>query len=116
MVFYCEPSFVGGVRVVMRLQYGNAGDRGGVKARIPSWEQLVAETERLRYDGCVGLASKVWFTATGIDVGMAAEEGVEGAGLVPTGEKLFAWVAEESANIGPGKWEAGDVLGQEHWD
>ena len=116
LVFYREGSFVRGVHVEVRLEYGSPGDRGGMKGGVPSWEQLIAETKRLRYDGCVGLTSKIWFTATGIDVGMAAEKGVEGAGLVPAGEKLFAWVPEEPANIGASEGEASDVLSQEHRD
>ncbi len=116
LVFGCEGGFVGGVDVVVWAEDGGAGDGGGVECGVPCWEQLVAESERLCYDGCVWFAGDVGFSATGVDVGVAAEEGVEGAGLVPTGQELFGWVSEETTNVGAGEGEAGDVVGEDHGD
>ena len=116
LVFQCKRGFVTGVCVKVWLEYGNTGDGGGVEGCIPSWEQLVTETKRLCYNRRIGLASEIWFTTTSVDVGVPTEERIKGASLVPAGEKLFARVAEEAANICPSKWEAGNVVRQEHRD
>lgn len=111
LVFEREAGFVGGMDVVMGLEDGRARDGGGVEGCIPSWEELVAETEGLGDDFFVGRAGEVGFAAAGVDVGVPAEEGVECAGLVPAGKEFFGRVAEETADVGAGEGEAGDVVG-----
>ena len=49
-------------------------------------------------------------------MGVAAEEGVEGAGLVPAREEFLGGVAEESAHVGAGEGVACDVHGEDHGD
>ena len=116
LVFDCKGGFVRRVDVVMGLKDRSAGYGGFVKSCVPCWEELVAQTQRLRDDLCVGFAGEVGFATTGVDMGMAAEEGVECTGLVPTSQEFLRWVAEEAADICTSEGETRDVVGEEHGD
>lgn len=67
---------------------------------VEGWKEGVAEFDCITNDGNVRFARKVWFSAFGVDMGVGAEEGIEGTSLVPSSEKLFRWVTKESTNIG----------------
>lgn len=47
-------------------------------------------------------------------MGVAAKEGVKGAGLVPAREELLGGVAEEAADVGAGEGVTCDVHGEDH--
>ena len=68
------------------------------------------------YDLSVRVAGEVGFAAPCVDVGVAAEERIEGAGLVPARQELFGGIAEEAADVCAGEREAGDVVGEDHGD
>ena len=55
----------------------------GAEGRVPRGQQRVAEADGGGEHGLVGLADEVGLPAAGVDVGVGAKEGVEGAGLVP---------------------------------
>jgi hypothetical protein len=52
--------------------------------------------------------------APGVDVGVRAEERLEGADLVPPCEQLLRRVAEETTHVGTGEREAGQTLTNEN--
>ena len=70
----------------------------------------------MRYDLRIGGACEVGLAAAGVNMGVAAHEGVEGASLVPASEELFRGVTEEAADVGAREGEAGDVLVEDHGD
>lgn len=46
------------------------------------------------------LSKQPGLAALGVQVGMAAEEWVEGCHLVPPSQQLCVWIAKEAAHIG----------------
>jgi len=66
---------------------------------VEGWKKRVSELDGFTNNGDIRFASKVWFSALGINMGVGSEERVEGTGLVPSGKKLLRRVTEETADI-----------------
>lgn len=79
---------------------GDARHACFVERRVHRGEERVTETDRVADVALDGLLEEVRLATLGVDVSVRAEEGREGADLVPAHHHLWGGVPEESANVG----------------